>query len=233
MPRYRMAFSKEGLARFLSHLELMRTWERVLRRAGLPISFSGGFNPHPKMSFASALAVGVASRAEYLDVELEEELGEAAIHHRVSQCLPEGLRLNKVVRVPDGAPPLMAVVNSALYRIKLKARQPISAGELSRSVAFLVQQPAIPVERTTKDGGKKCYDLKPMLFDLHAYTAGEMVEVVAEVQAGSSGNVRPEEVARALVSTGLAVDPHPFQVERLGLFIRKGGENHCPLEVNE
>mgnify|MGYP000919467109 FL=1 len=99
MPSYRVGFVKERDLRYLSHLELFRTIERGIRRAGLEMVFSEGFHPHPKLSFGPALSVGIASRDEYFDMELVQEYPEEKILADLNRVLPEGLQVLAVKKI--------------------------------------------------------------------------------------------------------------------------------------
>ena len=94
--KLRLRFKKEGLARFISHLDLMRTFERAFRRAELPIAFSQGFNPRPKMTFASALSVGISSSSEYLDVEFSEDVSASDVALTLNPALLDGIKVTDV-----------------------------------------------------------------------------------------------------------------------------------------
>lgn len=116
--------TKEGELRFLSHLEYSRALERALRRARLPLAYSEGFNPHVKLSLASALGVGVASVAEYAQVQLAEPLAPEEAAARLAQALPKGIRVLAVRAVARGERPLMAQAVAAAYRVLFDWAEP-------------------------------------------------------------------------------------------------------------
>ncbi|MCL6451880.1 MAG: TIGR03936 family radical SAM-associated protein [Acetobacteraceae bacterium] len=124
MPRVRIRFRKQGDARFISHLDLVRVMERAARRAGLPLRLSQGYNPRPKMAFASALALGTASDAEYLDLELVRPVPLEDVLGRLREQLPSGLRPSAAAWVPEQAPALMALVNAAEYEVEVEFSGP-------------------------------------------------------------------------------------------------------------
>src|SRR5712692_11476874 len=105
MRRFRLTFSKGEPVRYISHLDLMRTWERILRRAGLKLAHSQGFNPRPRLVFAAPLSVGVTSEAEIVDVDLEEELVAEELVSRVRPALPPGIHVLSAHEVPIDARP--------------------------------------------------------------------------------------------------------------------------------
>ena len=108
-----MMYEKVGPARFISHLDLLRTFGRAARRAGLPLAFTQGFNPHPKITFAAPLAVGISGEAEFADLELTEKIPAPFVARALSDALPEGLRVLEVRQLKGAGPALMAMVRSA------------------------------------------------------------------------------------------------------------------------
>lgn len=117
MRRLLVKFSKRGYAVYLSHRETMRSLERALRRAGLPMIYSEGFNPRPRMSFSPALPLGVAAENEYLEVAVEGEVDAGAVRGRLNGYLPVGLEVNEVLLMPQNMPKLSRWVLYGLYRV--------------------------------------------------------------------------------------------------------------------
>jgi len=181
-------FSKDGLLRFLSHLDLLRLWQRALRRAGLPVAYSRGFNPHPRLSFASALPVGIASRAEYADLEFREEISAGDIE-RLKSALPSGIDIVRWRRVPARAPSLMSLVRACLWTV------PLPAGDLNRHLERLQLSDELPVRRKTKKG-EKIIDIKPHIYSLEADGKGKRLEML--LACGSEGSAKPVEVLALL-----------------------------------
>ena len=128
--RVRIAYTKVEEAKYIAHLDLARVYERSLRRAGIRVAYSEGFNPHPKISFGSALAVGVEGEQEYVDIELEEEQDIQEILGRLQEQLPKGIRLIEGQVITQGAKALMAVLNAASYRITVPVALPVSEERL-------------------------------------------------------------------------------------------------------
>jgi len=219
MFRYRIQFSKLGPAGYLSHLDLVRTFERAMRRAGLPLAFSQGFNPHPRFNFAAPLPVGVCGEREYLDLELEEELPPDELARRLAACLPEGLSVAQARPVPPQSPALMAVVQRAVYRVCLTLREEAADEQLAEYLRCLLNLPAVTVIRRSREGVEKSRDIRPGIFSLAGRVQGRRAELEMELQIGGGGNVRPEEVIAALVEQcGLPASPAAAAVTRTGLF---------------
>ncbi|MGM9526493.1 MAG: TIGR03936 family radical SAM-associated protein, partial [Peptococcaceae bacterium] len=111
----RMQFRKTREGRFLSHLDLMHTWERVIRRSRLPLAFSQGFNPHPKINFASACAVGTTSDGEYMDMELTEDMPLTQVKAALDQAMPPAFEVTALKVVQGKTPSLMSIITRARY----------------------------------------------------------------------------------------------------------------------
>lgn len=220
MYRYRINYTKEGPARYISHLDLVRTMERSLRRCGLPVAFSGGFNPHPRFSFALPLPVGVAGLNEYMDLDLITEVDPAEVGRLLGGALPRGIEVRGVRQAPEDSRPLMAMVKRASYRVTGRLRESLSGADLSRMIKEFLDRESIIIERQGKKGtGPRPVDIRPGILrlsgDLREH--GELV-LEMELQAGSVGNVRPEEALRALVGlTGLPAPAYGFDICRTSL----------------
>lgn len=224
MTRYRIKFSKQGVARFISHLDLVRTFERAMRRAGLPLAFSQGFNPHPRFSFAAPLPVGVTGEQEYLDLELVEAWPADTVARRLAACLPEGLVVAGASPVPGHSPALMASVQRAAYRVLVQLQEAITPARLAECLHCILALPEVTVTRKTREGKEKFYDIRPGIFSLTGRVDGPEVLLKMTLQAGSGGNVRPEEVVAALAGRcGLPADPGAVEIVRTGLLLAGSG----------
>ena len=124
--RYRIRFSKLGKIRFTSHRDVARMWERALRRATLPVAYTEGFSPHPKLSFGLALSTGHESLGEYLDIDMAEPVDVERIPARLDPCLPIGLDVQAAAEIESGTPSLQQVVTSCTWRIEVVGLGPRS-----------------------------------------------------------------------------------------------------------
>jgi radical SAM-linked protein len=196
--RIRITFGKVDSLRFIGHLDLAKTWERVLRRAAIPLEYSQGFNPRPRLQFAAALQVGVSSASEYLDVWLTARLDGCFPDDwidRLNAASPPGLRIYDIRDVPIKDPALPTQVSSSEFVITLRDNA-ISADELRTRAAALLAQPTI--ERVTQNG--KRYDLRPRILDLSVDADGDLIALVS---SNETANARADELVDAL---GLAFD---------------------------
>lgn len=190
--RYRITYSKDGPLRYTSQLDLARIWERSLRRAGLALLYSQGFNPRPKIQLAVGLPLGYASRCEIVDAWLVMEIPEQPpVIERLNVASPAGLSISAVRLVDVHEPSLQSLVWSTTYQVMF--REPPETGELSRRVDDLLAHTELLRERRDKR-----VDLRPLIY---------MLRVVAEPSTGlemtlaasaDKGTARPDEVLLAM-----------------------------------
>lgn len=184
--RVRVRFDKEGLVRFISHRDLMRLFERSLRRAGLPLAVTQGYNPHPRLSFPLALGTGMAGENEVMEFELCEWMPLGGVREALARQLPPGLLLRDLRAVsPQGT----TIVTAIRYQVRFLASPPVSDDQ----VAALLVRESVPVSRTRK-GEPKTVDIRPFLAGLRL--EGNCLTVECAVRDGST--TRPEEVLAAL-----------------------------------
>ena len=158
--RIRITFAKQGALRYTGHLDLHRLWERAARRAALPLAYSQGFHPQPKMNIAAALPLGFSSRCEVLDMRLEREIPLEGLRERLQETLPTGIQVSSIEAVDDKLPALQTLVASAEYRVSLtKTADP---SELEQRIDSVMTAESIIRERRGKT-----YDLRPLIEELN------------------------------------------------------------------
>jgi radical SAM-linked protein len=206
LSRYRGAFHKTAAMRFTGNLDLHRTIERTLRRARLPLAYTRGFHPHPRITLASALALGCTSEAELVDFWLEEDVPAELVLERSSRASPPGIRFTGVARVPLASPALPAVLRSCEYEIEL-AEEDVPH-ELAARVDSLLGSEAIPRKRR-----EKSYDLRPLIEGLrHSAVPGEGPRLWMRLASREGATGRPEEVLLAL-----GIEPAGARIHRTRL----------------
>ncbi len=193
--RVRITFAKDADVRFISHLDLVRAWERALRRGGLPLAYSQGFNPRPRLFFASAVPVGVTSGCELLDVLLAQVWADDQIRTALVGQLPAGLRLLALETVPLDSPSLAAKLQAAEYHVVVGDVEPEVVKQ--RVVRFLGQA---AVKRTRRRESTTLeYDLRPLVLDLDLLDGDwDNVTIRMLLRADQGGTGRPDEVMAAL-----------------------------------
>jgi radical SAM-linked protein len=147
--RLRVRYAKRGRLRFTSHRDVARVLERAIRRSGLPIAFSAGFSPHPRISYVGAAPTGVASEAEFFELGLAEERDPAVVHRELDAALPPGIDIVAVVPAVPGQPSLADRIQASRWQVRLPGVAPEVAGPAVR--AFLAAA-SVTVPRRTKDG---------------------------------------------------------------------------------
>lgn len=165
------SFYKHNEVRFVSHLDMQRLFQRAFRRAGLPLSYSKGFNPHPLLSFATALSVCYTSECEYFDVFLDEKIDADEFRSRVNAVLPEGVAVTKAVDAGEMKTSLTTLMRSADYFARLDFDREVTSDELENALASLLTGEII-VEKKTK-GGMKDVDIRPLLISVNLIDCSE------------------------------------------------------------
>nr|MBC7245335.1 DUF2344 domain-containing protein [Chloroflexota bacterium] len=210
MQRFRITFAKGDEVKYISHLDLMRAWERALRRAKIPLAYSQGFNPHPRLFFAAALPVGFTGRAEMLDVVLQKHMELHEFASRLKGQLPPGLQLENVMEVPMTLPPLPAQVVAAEYEVVVESQD--APQEMQARLDDLLVVPSLPWRRERPNGVRE-YDLRPLIRALWIVGRRERAYVIGmRLQADERGTGRPNDVIAAL---GLADAVHSIERVRL------------------
>lgn len=208
--RARITFAKQGALRYTGHLDLHKLWERAMRRAELPLAYSQGFHPQPKISLAAALPLGFSSRGEILDVRFNEEIPLEEIKTRLQASLPKDLTILNVEKIDDAAPALQTQVLSAAYDVHFV--EPQNGAELTEKARRLMMAETLPRERRGKQ-----YDLRPLVEMIQVITQanGEVwLKMTLAAREGATG--RPEEVLQEL-----GIEPDAARVERTRLIFRE------------
>ncbi len=194
--RMRVTFATDDTVKYVGHLDMHRAWERAIRRARLPLAYTQGFNPQPRLQFAAALPVGFTGQAELADVFLNEALAPAEFLARLTAALPPGIRPYHAEPMPREAPSLQSQVCGATYRVEVEADEPADVFA-ARLDAFLARPEAWRARRKGKEMGR--YDLRPLvqaLTYLGPCDLGHAFGVVMRAEPGATG--RPDELLAEL-----------------------------------
>ena len=189
--KVRIKFSKHGVMKFIGHLDIMRYFQKAIRRSGIDIAYSEGFSPHQIMSFAAPLGVGLESNGEYLDIEVVTATSSKDMIQKLNAVMAEGMKILSIKSLPDTAGNAMASVAAADYTVTFrKGYEPTFDwhGQLER----FYEKPAILVTKKTKKSEKEL-DLKPYIYSLCI----EDDAIRMRVDASSSGNIKPSLVIEA------------------------------------
>ena len=200
--RIRITFSKVGALRYTGHLDLHRLWERAARRAELPLAYSQGFHPQPKLNIAAALPWGFSSRCEILDMRLEHDIPLEGLKERLQETLPTGIQVSSIEQVDERAPALQTQVTAAEYEVILT--EPVDGSDLKRRIDSVMGSDSIPRERRGKS-----YDLRPLMESLELLAEGP---IFMRLSAREGATGRPEEVLDVL---GIAFEGTRIERTRL------------------
>ena len=219
MLKYRAEITKGEEIRYISHLDYASLMERAVRRAKLPAAYSEGFNPRMKLAFASALAVGVTSDAEYVDIELTKDICQPEFFDRLSAALPPGVRLLKVREIKGKVQALMAAADLADYRIDI----PFSGTE-AEAQAFLSRynrEDEIVYERKTLKKLKLIEVRQYMKEPVKIEAAAEHLTMRMKIIITPTGSVKPGEILDVLKTKyAMPIEPAEAWIHRLGLYSR-------------
>jgi len=213
--RVRIKFTKGGALRFAGHLDLHKLWERVARRAQLPLAYSQGFHPQPKISLASALPLGFLSRAEVVELLLSHDVPLDGIGPQLSAALPAGMEILEVEAVRESLPSLQSLLRAAEFEVRL--RDPIPWPVLQERVESVLKAGNIMRERRGK-----AYDLRLLILELRSgpFAPGSTpdgtdrgaADLVMRLAARDGSTARPEEVLDEL-----GIDARDVTIERTAL----------------
>lgn len=213
MQRLRVRFSRGEEIKFISHLDIVRLWERALRRAQIPLAYSEGFSPHPRISLAAPLAVGVTSETELMDVFITKRVSPHWFTAITSQQLPLGIKILQVHQIALGMPSLQSRVGYAEYRVEVETEK--GPKDIDSAVASLLSVEHLPWHHQ-RDTGWRSYDLRVLIDDLwfidwhHPYCTMGM-----RLRCDSSGSGRAEQVTSALGFTH-----YPQSIHRTKLILK-------------
>ena len=213
--RVRIKFSKHGVVKFIGHLDMMRFFQKAIRRAGIDITYSGGFSPHQIMSFAAPLGVGLCSNGEYLDIEVNSHKGREDMIHQLNEAMVPGIKIENIVALGEKAGNAMASVAAASYTILWKTGYEKPDNLQANCEAFFSRKEIIVTKQTKKS--TLTLDLKPGIFEF----SGTEDSVFMFVDASSSGNIKPTLLLEAFYEfLQLPFDSNAIQIVREDTYTR-------------
>ena len=215
----RIKFRKYGVMKFIGHLDVMRFFQKVMRRADIPIAFTGGFSPHMVMSFANPLGVGVTSDGEYFDIELTDAIDMKAAVERMNEVVVEGIEIVNMVPISDDKKQTgMSIVAAADYLSSLKTGT--FPNDWKEKALRFIEQPEILIVKTTKKSEKEV-DIKPMIYKFEIRNE----QVYMQVATGSVENLKPELVMHALCKyLGVDTESVTFAHHRFDVYTNIGSD---------
>jgi len=193
--RLRITYARGQPVRYVSHLDMMRFWERALRRARLPLAYSEGFSPHAQIAMAAPLSVGQTSRADLLDIYLATSLPPDEVQQRLQAQMPAGIELSSVVPVEVAGPSLQSLLRAADYALCLRMETDICA--VRRRIDSFLAADTFPWELQREREVRK-YDLRPLVLSLELHAEVDEARITMRLRADTAGTGRPDQLAAAL-----------------------------------
>ncbi len=200
--KIRIKFRKYGIMKFIGHLDVMRYFQKAIRRADVAICYSGGFSPHQIMSFAAPLGVGITSNGEYVDIEVSEAEGSEVMKERLNSVMSEGFEITSCRRLPEEAANAMSIVAAADYTLAFREGYEPQEGAKAwfEGLVSFFSRPSVMITKKTKKGEKEM-DLKPLVYELEYRMAepddGPKDRLFMKISTGSAANIKPEQVLDA------------------------------------
>ncbi len=227
MQRLKFNYIREEKVKYISHLEIMRSFHRAIRRAKLPVALSQGFNPQLRMSIALPLAVGVTAENEMAEVYMDKDTEPKEFQQRLNASLSEGIKIFNTGESSPDAPQLMQLVDAALYHIKpFKDIQKIPKGFFYEGVESIIREDRIIVWRKAKKKNRE-FDIRPFIINMEVFNDNERECLKMFLQTGSRGGAKPAEV---LAFMGKAMNceelSYSMQIHRTGLFNKKSDNDY-------
>lgn len=196
MQRLRVKFARGEELKFISHLDIMRLWQRALHRADMPLVYSEGFSPHPKIALAMPLAVGVTSEAELMDIFFSRWVSPHFFATAISRQLPAGMNLLQAHPVAPSVPSLQSQLSHAEYSVRVETDK--KQEEIESAISSLLSLEHLPWQHQ-RDTGTRQYDLRTLITDIWLIDCTHPYCIIGmRLRSDSQGSGRPEQVALAL-----------------------------------
>lgn len=212
MSKLRLRFSKTGRAVYISHLDLMHTMQRAISRAGFSLKYSEGYNPHPQLSIALPLSVGMSSRCEIMDLRLNEDVSFDDFRERLNAALPEGIEVSDVYESEEK--------NSAVKWLRVRGTYEYDARDVTQMLPLLekfFERESIIVQKKSKRGLTDA-DIRPMIREI-SFSSGEEGIIIAEaVISAAEPTLNPELITAALVKHAPEIAPDFTSYERIDIY---------------
>ncbi len=209
--RLRITFGKTGSLRYTSSLDVAKIWERVLRRADLPIMYTKGFNTRPRIRLAMPLPLGISSECEILDVSLRQRIAvdEAALRSQLLAVAPKGLTIGSIVEVDLRASTLHSLIDSAEYRIHFLDEVDLEV--LRLKISEILNRKSIIIDRTRRRK-RSVMDIRPLILALYLDDAHDMI---AHLSVGDRGNLRPDQLIELLELSEFHHSVHRYKLHTI------------------
>ena len=227
----RCKFKKENDMIYISHLDLQRLLQRAFRRAEIQLSYSQGFNPHPKMSYGHALALGTESQGEYLDVEIEDDLSAVEFLRKINSVMPEGIEFIDAKEINKEVPSLASTIEYGEYMFTIELDKGVSKEFIKSKVVDLMNKDEIIITKKNKKGKTVEVNIRPMIKNFDVIDIEDKKITLESIMAtGSKANLNTNIfIPKMLEIFELDIDPLDVDILRRELYIVKDGELVTPM----
>ena len=217
--------------KFIGHLDMMRYFQKIMRRADVDICYSTGFSPHQIMSFAAPLGVGMESRGEYVDIEVKSTDSSEEMLRRINEVMVDGSEVLSYRALPDDASNAMSIVSAADYRLRFReGYEPEDWRDFMDGLLSFMKQEQILILKKTKKSEKEV-DIRPMIYELHEE---ENHAIFLKVATGSSANLKPSAVIQAYMdSRNLPLSEFALMITRLEVYAPKKEDPSTLIPLEE
>lgn len=226
--KIRIKFSKQGTMKFIGHLDVMRYFQKVMRRASVDIRYSEGFSPHQIMSFAAPLGVGLTSQGEYVDIEVLSTDSSMEMLRRINEAMVNGFVALSYKLLPETAGNAMSIVAAADYVLTFRAGyEPADWEAFTKGFTEFLQRDQILVMKKTKKGEKEM-DIRPMIYGMEFIDS----QIWLRVATGSTANLKPDIVVKAYLDAARQpLREFALQTERLEVYANLGTDHALDLKA--
>lgn len=232
MAKVRLEITKGSEIRYLSHLDYARAMERAVRRSKLPVAYSEGFNPHMKIAYATAMGVGVATEAEYVDIEWKEDVSLDDVRSRLEPQLPNGIVLRRLKFIGDKMPALMSVINLAVYDIEVPLTVSSTEQQVAASIELFNAASSVTYVRESPKGRRET-DVKALMAEpVTVVLDVDKLRLQFTIHITKTGTIKASEVLEVLATSfGLPVCKDSAVINRSALFIADKERRLTPMEI--
>ncbi len=228
---FRTKFFKQGDMIYISHLDVQRLFHRAFRRAGIDLSYSQGYNPHPKMSYGNALSLGIESQGEYVDIEVDDDVSAQDLVDKVNNKLPDGIQFIKAVEIGEGEKSLSSMIEYGEYIFFLDLDAPLTKGFVKNALFDFLSKEEIIVEKKNKKGVVTETNIRPLIrnFDMIDLNEDRLV-LTATIATGSKRNLNTN-IFVPIILDVFGIKQHPLDVHiiRRDLYFEVDGKLETPM----
>ena len=214
--KIRIKYEKSGVLRFIGHLDVMRLFQKAIRRAKLDVAYSKGFSPHQIISFAAPMPLGMTSEGEYFDGDFNSITTTEDMMERLNTTLPEGIKVHDIVLLDENAKNSMSVVSASDYYIYTNEEATDdNIATLADNIEEFIKQDSIMILKKSKSK-EEMSDIKPLIIDIKKKDNGIYMLLVS----GSKGNLKPDLVIASLCEfCGLEYDRYNYRIHRIETYM--------------